>query len=90
MSKVVFVFLCFSFVSIGMASFWDGLPIVSQMKSAVQAIGGDLDGARQTQENFAKQMPVISQVTSAVQAATGDLDGARKTQEQFLSEFIFN
>lgn len=86
MSKVLLLCFCFSFVSFGRASSWDGFPVISQLKSLVQAVAGDTDGARQTQENFIRQMPVVSQLTSAVQAATGDLDGARKTQEQFLSE----
>lgn len=89
MSKVLFLLVCFSFVSIGTASIWDGIPIISQIKSLVQAIGGDMVGARRTQENFLKQMPVVSQVTSAVQAATGDLKGAEDTQKQFLSRIFF-
>lgn len=91
MAKVIlFVFLSFSFVSIGLAGFWDGIPFISQLKSAVLAAVGDMDGARRVQENFIRQMPIISQLTSAVQAATGDTEGARKTQEQFLSEFFFS
>lgn len=86
MTKVLLLCLCFSFVPFGWASSWDGVAVISQVKSLVQAIAGDMDGARQTQENFLRQMPVVSQITSAVQAATGDLDGARKTQEQFLSK----
>lgn len=72
----------------GRPSFWDSLPVISQIKSAVQAIGGDSEGARRTQENFLNQMPVLSQLKSAVQAASGDNEGARKTQEQFLHEYI--
>jgi len=66
------------------ASFWDTIPVVSQLKSAVQAIAGDSEAARQTQINFANQMPVVSQIKSAVQAATGDKQGARDTQMHFL------
>lgn len=70
------------------ASFWDGIPVISQIKSAVQAIGGDTEGAKRTQENFLNQAPVISQVKSAVQAGQGDHAGAKRTQEQFLHETI--
>nr|UDL18262.1 chitinase-like protein [Bemisia tabaci] len=70
------------------ASFWDSIPIISQIKSAVQAISGDTEGAKKTQENFVNQAPVVSQIKSAVQSASGDNEGAKKTQEQFLHEFI--
>lgn len=65
-------------------SFWDTIPVVSQVKSAVQAIAGDSEAARQTQINFANQMPVVSQIKSAVEAATGDEEAARRTQIHFL------
>jgi hypothetical protein len=61
----------------------DSLPVISQLKSAVQAMSGDLEGAKRTQENFSQQAPVVSQVTSIVQAASGDAEGARRTQEAF-------
>ena len=63
----------------------DSMPVMSQTKSAVQAIAGDTEGARRTQENFLRGCPIISQGTSAVQAIAGDTDGARKTQEYFAS-----
>src|SRR4051812_31348049 len=66
----------------------DSVPVVSQLKSAVQAIGGDLEGAERTQQNFVKvldRMPVASQIKSAVQAIAGDEEGARRTQETFLN-----
>ena len=62
----------------------DWLPIVSQIKSLVQVIGGDAEGARRTQENFSKQCPVVSQVRSAVEAIGGDEEAARKTQMEFV------
>lgn len=58
----------------------DWIPLLSQVKSLVQVIGGDEEGARQTQINFTRQCPVVSQTTSLVQAIQGDLDGARETQ----------
>jgi len=66
------------------ASFWDTIPVVSQVKSAVQAIAGDKEAARQTQINFVNQMPVVSQIKSAVEMATGDEEAARQTQMHFL------
>ena len=65
----------------------DSFPILSQCKSAVQAICGDTEGARKTQENFLKTCPVVSQGTSAVQAMMGDTEGAKETQLQFV-EFL--
>ena len=62
----------------------DWIPIVSQVKSLVQVIGGDAEGARRTQENFSKQCPVVSQVRSAVEAIGGDEEAARKTQMEFV------
>ncbi|BES99897.1 Hypothetical protein NTJ_12716 [Nesidiocoris tenuis] len=67
------------------ASIFDMIPVVSQMKSLVQVIAGDAEGARQTQENFADFMPVVSQVKSLVHAAADDEDAARRTQQRFLN-----
>ena len=44
----------------------DSIPVVSQVKSLVQVIDGDAEGARRTQENFSKIAPVVSQVRSLV------------------------
>ncbi|OQV23298.1 putative Chitinase A1 [Hypsibius exemplaris] len=65
------------------ASFWDSIPGVSQIKSLVQVVSGDSEGAKKTQENFLNTAPVVSQVKSAVQAATGDTEGAAETQKKF-------
>lgn len=35
----------------------DSVPLVSQLKSLVQVIGGDADGAKKTQENFSQGCP---------------------------------
>ena len=40
----------------------DSIPVVSQVKSLVQVIAGDEDGARKTQENFIRTGIVASQV----------------------------
>lgn len=60
MSKIIFVILCFSFVPISRADFWDGFPIISQIKSLILAIEGDSEGAKEVQENFVRQMPLVS------------------------------
>lgn len=60
----------------------DWMPGVSQLKSTVQLLAGDKEGAKKTQENFLKECPVVSQVTSVVQLARGDLYGAIETQER--------
>lgn len=70
------------------ASFWDSIPLISQIKSAVQAISGDTEGAKKTQENFLNQAPIISQAKSLGEAIAGDEEAARNTQKQFLNEFI--
>ena len=66
-----------------MGNVLDVCPVVSQVKSLVQVIGGDEEGARLTQENFSRQLPVVSQVRSLVEVATGDVEAARETQRQF-------
>lgn len=62
----------------------DWIPVVSQLKSLVQVISGDAEGAKQTQENFSKQCPIVSQARSAVEAAAGDTKAARQTQMEFV------
>ena len=47
----------------------DSVPVVSQVKSLVQVIGGDEEGARKTQENFSRTGIVASQVHSLVLSA---------------------
>lgn len=61
----------------------DWIPFVSQVKSLIQVISGDEEGARRTQENFSKQMPVVSQIRSLVESASGDNEAARETQLAF-------
>lgn len=63
---------------------FDWIPVVSQVKSFVQAITGDTEGAERTQQNFIRECPVVSQVTSLVQVSMGDADGALETQKQCL------
>ena len=44
----------------------DSIPVVSQVKSLVQVIGGDEEGALKTQENFQRTGPIASQINSLV------------------------
>ena len=62
----------------------DSVPVVSQAKSAVQAIAGDTDGAEATQMNFLDTCPVVSQGKSFVHWCDGDNEAARKTQLKFV------
>uniref|UniRef100_A0A0A9WS11 UvrABC system protein B n=1 Tax=Lygus hesperus TaxID=30085 RepID=A0A0A9WS11_LYGHE len=82
--RVTVVLLCASLLcQQSQSSFIDSIPGVSQLKSLVQVISGDAEGAKKTQENFVNTAPVVSQIKSGVQAAQGDKEGAKKTQEQF-------
>ena len=47
----------------------DSIPIVSQVKSLVQVIGGDENGALKTQENFIRTAPIAAQINSLVHHA---------------------
>ena len=40
----------------------NSVPVVSQIKSLVQVISGDAEGAKRTQEDFARKGIVVSQV----------------------------
>ncbi|CAF3508797.1 unnamed protein product [Rotaria sp. Silwood2] len=62
----------------------DSLPVISQAKSAVQAIAGDTEGARQTQLNFVKGCPVISQGVALGALIAGDTEYAKETQIYFV------
>ncbi len=66
----------------------DSVPVVSQMKSLVQYIGGDSAGALGTQQNFAynNTFPVISQIASAGYAIGGDMDRAEDLQKKFAKD----
>ena len=69
----------------------DAIPLLSQTKSLFQAVCGDFEGARKTQENFSRQCPVVSQVRSACEWAAGDSEAARDTQGQclgFMSDVV--
>ena len=69
---------------------FDSIPIVSQLKSAVEAgVFGDCAAAERTQINFSRRCPVVSQARSAVEAGIfGDCEAATLTQIDFLQNGI--
>lgn len=48
------------------ADFWDGVPVVSQVKSVVQLIAGDPEAATNTQMNYLNQAPFVPEITNCV------------------------
>ena len=66
----------------------NSIPVISQVKSLVQVIGGDVDGARQTQNDFINKGIVASQVKSLVHAIQGDNEAARETQRAFGGDLL--
>jgi hypothetical protein len=62
------------------------VPVISQIKSAVEACSGDLEAALETQEEFSRKCIVVSQIRSAVEAGLGDCEAAFETQVLFASE----
>jgi hypothetical protein len=58
------------------------IPGVSQLKSVVQLVSGDIHGAKKTQQDFIQQCPIVSQVTSIVQLVSEDVSGALETQKK--------
>ena len=60
------------------------MPVISQVKSGVQAIAGDTKGAKETQESFLDTCPVVSQGKSFIHWCAGDTKAARKTQVKFV------
>ena len=63
----------------------NSIPVISQLKSLVQVIGGDAAGAKKTQEQFVRTGIIASQVNSYIQAVRGNDVEARAIQNDFLS-----
>lgn len=63
----------------------NAIPVVSQIKSAIQALSGQVGAAEQTQQDFIRECILISQCTSLVQFCLGDPAASKATQRQFLS-----
>ncbi len=55
------------------------IPGVSQLKSFCQLVTGDVEGARQTQEDFIHECPLLSQGVALGQLMAGDTEGAEET-----------
>jgi len=66
----------------------DWMPVVSQSKSLVQALAGDVEGAWCTQVAFTRSCPLVSQCRSLGELYMGHLDDARQTQ--FESCMVLN
>ena len=62
------------------------VPVISQIKSAVEACSGDLETASRTQEEFSRKCIVVSQLRSAVEAGLGNFEAALETQIVFASQ----
>lgn len=62
----------------------NSLPVVSQAKSAVQALAGDMEAARETQIDFLDMCPLVSQGTSFYHWCQNDNDAAKRTQIKFV------
>ena len=61
-------------------------PLISQIKSAVEACSGDFEAASRTQEEFSRKCIIVSQIRSAVEAIAGDHEAALDTQLAFSSQ----
>lgn len=68
-------------------SLWDLIPVVSQAKTFFQALVGDVQGAVQTQKNYAEQGLGSSQVKSFYHLSNGDPGKAWDIQKKSLSNF---
>ena len=63
------------------------IPVLSQIKSLFVVIGGDEQGAREIQKEFARKGIIASQISSLVAAIKDDPKEAKKIQEEFAFEF---
>lgn len=60
----------------------DGIPVFSQLKSAIQFACHQTEQALQTQINFSRQCPIVSQVRSLAESISGDNKAAQETQKE--------
>ena len=61
----------------------NSIPVISQLKSVVDASLGNVSAAEKTQQEFCTKCIVISQLKSVVLASMGDFDGALMNQIEF-------
>lgn len=73
---------------VGQHSFFDGVYIISQVKSLWLAIFGETEEARKVQEHFLEQAPIISQVYTLVLASRGRVEEARAVARSFQKNTI--
>ena len=62
----------------------DWVPAVSQAKSLVQTVSGDIEGAKQTQRNFVETFPIVSQIKSLAHFLKGNKQKAKEVQKIFI------
>ncbi|VDH89956.1 Hypothetical predicted protein [Mytilus galloprovincialis] len=67
----------------------DWIPLVSQVKSFVQWVCGDSDGAKQTQINFTKQCILVSQLRSLGELIFISKEAAIDTQCEFRDTTVY-
>jgi hypothetical protein len=63
----------------------NAIPVISQVKSLVQVIGGNAEGAKETQEQFLRTAPLFSEVNTIIHLAQGNVAEAKKIQDEYLS-----
>jgi len=61
----------------------DAIPVVSQIKSVVKAMDGDVDGAYETQNKFTQRCPIVAQIRAATESALGNSEGSENTKKEF-------
>ena len=66
----------------------DSVPIISQIKSLVQVINGDLEGAKETQKKFLRTNPFSSPWVQVHYRAKGNEDEALKVAEEFANSTL--
>ncbi|KAM9306728.1 uncharacterized protein KZ484_000120 [Pholidichthys leucotaenia] len=62
----------------------DVIPVLSQVKSLVQVVCGDTEGAAKTQKNFVRKCPVVSQTVALGALIAGDEDEAEEIFKEGL------
>lgn len=62
----------------------DAIPLISQGKSLLQFLTGNIEGAVRTQDNFTKQCLGISQLRSGIELVCGEPEAALNTHKEFL------
>jgi len=67
------------------SSMWDMIPVVAQIKSGVQLMTGDKEGAKKTQMSFLNEGFGTSQARSAFFLVTSEPDKAWEIQKKFGS-----